>query len=687
LDTGSPKNTSNGPDAVCTADGGKSSATVGDGGLQKWILNPTVAASVTSGSATVTASSSGAFTQGEVGLPISGTGIAAGATITAVSSAGKTATMSANATGTNAGDSVSVSGWSLAYTLYNGLNLVLNSDCDPNSATTQGSLATTGLYGVTGVVSGGVATLYVTSYPNNDLVQSFLYGITDTLATTTMTSPGTAFTLLDTAPANSVFRGVSFVPTIPNGDVEVTAAASGVPASFTVTTSGSGCNPSTFLAPLTQAWTPGSSCTLSVVTPQGASGQQYAFSQWQDGTTSTTDHVTAPSTTAVYTATFTAQPDAVYSPANSSTLTGSSATFQWGGYLGATAFWIDVGSTPGAHDIYSSGSLSNSTFSQTVSSLPTNGSTVYVTWYYLLNGSWVSRPYNYTAFGGTSGAAAITSPAPNSMLTGSSVTFSWSAATDTPQAYWLDIGSTAGAHDIYSSGSEPTSTISLTVNGLPTNGATVYATMYTETGGVWVSNAYTYTAFNVSAADGVMTTPTPGSTLTGSSVTFDWTAGSGASGYWIDIGSTAGGHDIYSSGNLGNVLTATVNGLPTDGSTIYVTLYTLIGGTWSGNAYTYTTFNATGGIAVMQTPPPGSTLSGNTVTFTWSSDANATGYWVDVSAVGPGGNDLDSSGNLGTAQTETIYNLPADGSTLYVTLYSYVGGQWLSNAYTYVSGP
>jgi len=36
--------------------------------------------------------------------------------------------------------------------------------------------------------------------------------------------------------------------------------------------------------------------------------------------------------------------------------------------------------------------------------------------------------------------------------------------------------------------------------------------------------------------------------------------------------------------------------------------------------------------------------------------------------------------------TTTVYSLPADGSTIYVTLYSLVGGQWLSNAYTYVSG-
>ena len=93
---------------------------------------------------------------------------------------------------------------------------------------------------------------------------------------------------------------------------------------------------------------------------------------------------------------------------------------------------------------------------------------------------------------------------------------------------------------------------------------------------------------------GVMTSPANGSTLSGSSVTFNWTAGSpGPYSYWMDIGSSAGGNNYYSSGNLGNVTTtATVYTLPTDGSTVYVTLYTLIGGVWTPNAYTYTAFNA-----------------------------------------------------------------------------------------------
>jgi hypothetical protein len=56
----------------------------------------------------------------------------------------------------------------------------------------------------------------------------------------------------------------------------------------------------------------------------------------------------------------------------------------------------------------------------------------------------------------------------------------------------------------------------------------------------------------------------------------------------MDIGTTIGGNDIYPSGNLGNVLTTTVYSLPADGSQIYVTLYSLVGGQWLSNAYTYT---------------------------------------------------------------------------------------------------
>ncbi len=400
--------------------------------------------------------------------------------------------------------------WSLAYTLYQGLNLVLN---------TSGT-GTSGLFGLAGTVSGNTVQLYTTNYTLSDLDYTYLYGITDNLTYTLASqASGETFSLLDTAPADSNFKGVSFTPMIPAGNVEVTTSPSGL----TVTTAGTGCAPGSYITPVTLSWTPGNSCTLSVVTPQVVSGTQYVFSQWADGTLTTSDTVMAPATTAVYTADFTVTPAGLYSPSPGSTLTGSSATFQWFGPPQTTAFWIDVGSTPGGNDYYQSGSLPTTTLSATVNSLPVNGSTVYVTLYWLINGSWVSNPY-------------------------------------------------------------------------------------------------TFTAFNPGTASGVLTTPTPGSTLTGSSVTFGWTAGAGASAYWLDVGSTPGGNNYYQSGNLGNVLTKTVNGLPTNGSTIYVTLYSLVGGQWFGNVYTYTAFNASSGLAQIQSPMPGSTLSGYVATFTWSSD-------------------------------------------------------------------
>jgi hypothetical protein len=373
----------------------------------------------------------------------------------------------------------------------------------------------------------------------------------------------------------------------------------------------------------------------------------------------------------------------ITSPVNNSTFTSSSATFTWN-WVGATGYWINVGSTPGGNQYFQSGNLGN-VLTKTVNGLPTNGSTVYVTLYSLNHGVWLSNAYTYTAYNVAAGDAVMTTPAPNSTLTGSTVTFDWTAGSGAT-AYWIDIGSSAGGNNYYSSGNLG-NVLTDTVSGLPTNGNTLYVTLYSLIGGTWSPNAYTYTAFSASSATGMVTTPMPGSTLTSSTVTFDWTAGSpGPYSYWMDVGNTAGGNNYYSSGNLGNVTTTTVSGLPTDGSMIYVTLYTLISGSWVGNAYTYTALNSTSGLATMQTPTPGTTISGTTATFNWSGDSNATAYWVDIGS-SAGGNDIYSSGNLGTALTTTVTTLPANGSEIYVSLYSYVGGQWVNNPVTYTSGP
>jgi len=85
-----------------------------------------------------------------------------------------------------------------------------------------------------------------------------------------------------------------------------------------------------------------------------------------------------------------------------------------------------------------------------------------------------------------------------------------------------------------------------------------------------------------------MLSPPPGSTFSSSTVTLTWSAGS-ASAYFLFVGSSLHGADIYNSG-LVTVLSKTVNNIPVDGRTIYVTLGSKVNGTWTVNSYTYTAF-------------------------------------------------------------------------------------------------
>ena len=369
------------------------------------------------------------------------------------------------------------------------------------------------------------------------------------------------------------------------------------------------------------------------------------------------------------------------SPSQGSTLPGSSVTFSWAAAFGAKGYWLDLGNTLGGNTYYQSGNLGGA-LSTTVNGLPTDGSMVYATLWWLENGQWVNNQYTYTAFSTSSSKGVITSPAPGSTLPGSTVTFSWSAGSGAT-AYWIDAGSTVGGNQYFQSGNIGNVT-SYSVSGLPTNGSTVYVTLWSLVGGQWLNNQYTYTAFNQSGSQGVLTTPAPGSTLPGSTVTFGWMAGSGATAYWLDLGNVPSGNQYFQSGNLGNVTSVTVNGLPTNGSMVYATLYSMVGGQWLPNAYTYTAFNQQSSLGVMQVPTPGTIIYGGTQTFTWSAGSAASAYWLDIGST-QGGNQYYQSGNLGNVLSTTVNSLPADGSEIYVTLWSLVDGQWLNNQYTYFS--
>jgi hypothetical protein len=189
----------------------------------------------------------------------------------------------------------------------------------------------------------------------------------------------------------------------------------------------------------------------------------------------------------------------------------------------------------------------------------------------------------------------------------------------------------------------------------------------THIGNTILENNNTYAEFTQSAA--AITSPTNGSTLTGASTTFTWSAGAGGvTGYYLHVGTTPGGVDLVNIGPLSGT-SATVT-LPTNGTTIYVQLETHIGNTILENNNTYTEF--TQSAAAITSPTNGSMLTGASTTFTWSAGTGGvTGYYLHVGTT-PGGVDLVNIGPLsGTSATVT---LPTSGATIYAQLQTNFSG-------------
>ncbi len=181
-------------------------------------------------------------------------------------------------------------------------------------------------------------------------------------------------------------------------------------------------------------------------------------------------------------------------------------------------------------------------------------------------------------------ASTLTSPTPGSVLAGPSVTFSWTTSAGA-SGYGFRLGTTAGGNDLWSSGH--ITTTSTIAKGLPTNGETVFARLYTLFGSATKFNDYTFTA----ATRAALTSPTGGSVLTGATETFNWSTAAGATGYALRLGSSVGANDIWSSGHI-TTTSATAKKLPTNGSTVYGRLYTIYGSTEVYTDYTFTAHTA-----------------------------------------------------------------------------------------------
>ncbi|HVF62701.1 MAG TPA: hypothetical protein VNE58_01745 [Casimicrobiaceae bacterium] len=371
----------------------------------------------------------------------------------------------------------------------------------------------------------------------------------------------------------------------------------------------------------------------------------------------------------------------ITSPAPNTTLPGASATFNWSANgAGVTEWWLYVGSSAGANNYYDSGNLGGS-LSTTASGLPADGRTLFVRLWFRIGGVWQSSDYPYTA-ASAAATPGITSPAPGSVLPVASVTFNWTANGTAVTEWWLQVGSSMGASNYHNSGS--LGTLSRTVAGLPTNGAPVWVRLWFKVNGVWQSSDHQYTA--ATAASGpAITSPAAGSVLPGATTTFNWTANATAvTEWWLYVGSTVGGTNYHDSGSLGTSQSRTVNGLPTNGTPVWVRLWFKVNGTWQSSDFQYTAAGASS-TPTMTSPPSGSVLPGATTTFNWVANGAAVAEWWLYVGSAVGANNYHDSGSLGTALSRTVNGLPTNDTPVFVRLWYKVGGSWQSVDFQYTA--
>jgi hypothetical protein len=350
---------------------------------------------------------------------------------------------------------------------------------------------------------------------------------------------------------------------------------------------------------------------------------------------------------------------------------------------------LDFGSSAGSANLGEKWVGTVTSFVAPAGLLPANGSPVFLRLYTNFPpGVWAANDYSFTACTcQAQGPAVMTSPANGSQLTTPYPAFAWTTASPAPLRYVLDFASStanlnAGISDLVPERWVGTLT-GYTEYALPQSGQTVYVRLWTQFGpGVWSSTDSSYTLVHNAA----VTSQASGSAFTASAPTLTWNAATPTPvRYVLDFASSqanldAGTPDIAERW-VGTLTTYQAWGMPTNGSTVYLRLWTqYAAGLWAYTDSHYTAVRA----ATLQAPTSG-TLNGTSHTWTWNAASPV--QQVEL-LVGTTAGASDIAARFPGTGTTVGTPLPANGSTIFVTLWTQFGqGDWTSQSYTLSSSP
>jgi hypothetical protein len=231
-----------------------------------------------------------------------------------------------------------------------------------------------------------------------------------------------------------------------------------------------------------------------------------------------------------------------------------SELFQWSAVQNAAAYYLQVGTAPGAKNVVDTGEIQAT--SHLVSGLAP-GRTYYTRLWTKLGTGWVFDDVAFT----TSRTARLLRP--NGIGGDLGQGFAWTSILGA-QAYYLYLGTQPGAKNLIDSGE--TLELEYPAPPLPA-GRELYSRMHTKLAGLWRARDL---SFYLSGASLIQ--PLRGAVVSYTSQLFSWTPIANAEVYYLYIGSMPGAKDIV---DTGEIKTTSYNalGLPRN-RTLFVTLWT-----------------------------------------------------------------------------------------------------------------
>jgi hypothetical protein len=227
--------------------------------------------------------------------------------------------------------------------------------------------------------------------------------------------------------------------------------------------------------------------------------------------------------------------------------------FRWSAVQDAQAYYLYVGTAPGAKDVVDTGEIADTGY--LVTRLEP-GRTYYAKLFTKFASGWKFDEVPFK----TSNSSRVTNSSDGSDL---GQGFRWTSITGA-QAYYLYLGTEPGAKNLIDSGE--TLDTQWPTPPLPA-ARELYSKMFTKLVSGWRSREL---AFNLNGA--ALIKPAAGSLASYTSQMFTWTHISNAEVYYLYIGSMPGAKDVVDTGEI-TATSYTVAGLPRN-RTLYVTLWT-----------------------------------------------------------------------------------------------------------------